>query len=31
LNLMNGEMADGLTPDEIRKICVAFEVKQNLF
>jgi rhamnulose-1-phosphate aldolase len=31
LNLVTGELAEGLTPDEIREICAAFEVRQNLF
>lgn len=31
LNLSNGEMADALTDDEIRRICVAFNVDQTIF
>ncbi len=31
LNLSNNEMADGLNPDEIREICSAFHVSQDIF
>lgn len=31
LDLANGRLADGLTPDEIRAICAAFEIDQNIF
>ena len=31
LNLANGEMAEGLSPDEIRAIARAFDIDQNLF
>jgi len=31
LNLANGEMADGLSAEEIGAIARAFDVKQNLF
>ncbi len=31
LNLANGELAEGLTLDEIRAICQAFNIEQNLF
>ena len=31
LNLVNAEMADGLTIEEIRTICAAFEVDQEIF
>jgi rhamnulose-1-phosphate aldolase len=31
LNLMNGEQADALAPDEMRQICEAFDVRQSLF
>ena len=31
INLANGEMAEGLSPEEIRSIADAFEVDQNLF
>lgn len=31
LNLQLGEPAEGLTPEEIRAICAAFDVKQNIF
>ncbi len=31
LNLCAGEPAEGLTPEEIRAICAAFNVKQNIF
>jgi hypothetical protein len=28
---MNGEMASGLSPEEIRQICKAFNIEQNIF
>lgn len=31
LNLANGEVAEGLSPDEIRAIARAFDIDQNLF
>ncbi len=31
INLANGEMAEGLSPEEIRGIANAFEIDQNLF
>jgi rhamnulose-1-phosphate aldolase len=31
LNLTTHELATGLTPDEIRAICRAFDVQQNVF
>lgn len=31
MNLRNNEMAEGLTQEEIRAICAAFDVKQNIF
>jgi rhamnulose-1-phosphate aldolase len=31
LNLSDGEMAEGLSPDEIRQICQTFNVQQNIF
>lgn len=31
LNLSAGEIADGLSPDEIREICKAFNVRQDIF
>ncbi len=31
LNLADGEMGDGLSAEEIRSICAAFNVKQNIF
>ncbi len=31
LNLINTEMADGLTSDEIRTICSAFNIEQEIF
>lgn len=31
LNLRVGEIGDGLSPDEIRAICAAFDVKQEIF
>lgn len=31
LNLCAGEPAEGLTPEEIRAICAAFDVKQEIF
>lgn len=31
LNLMAGEIGEGLSPDEIRAICVAFNVQQSIF
>ena len=31
LNLTSGELGEGLSPEEIRAICAAFNVKQNIF
>lgn len=31
LNLSNGELGEGLSPDEIRSICRTFNVKQSIF
>ena len=31
LNLCNGELGEGLSPDEIRSICKTFGVQQNIF
>ncbi len=31
MNLCNGEQGEGLTPEEIRSICQAFGVQQNIF
>ncbi len=31
LNLGDGELGEGLSPDEIRTICKAFNVQQNIF
>jgi rhamnulose-1-phosphate aldolase len=31
MNLMNGEMADGLSSEEVLAICAAFDVKQDIF
>jgi rhamnulose-1-phosphate aldolase len=31
MNLADGEQAEGLTPEEIRSICAAFGVEQNIF
>ena len=31
LNLVNGERGEGLTPEQIRAICQAFNVQQNIF
>jgi hypothetical protein len=31
MNLMNGEMAEGLSSEEVRSICAAFDVKQEIF
>jgi rhamnulose-1-phosphate aldolase len=31
MNLVNGELAKGLSPDELRTICAAFDVKQTVF
>ena len=31
LNLVNGERGEGLSPEQIREICQAFNVKQNIF
>jgi rhamnulose-1-phosphate aldolase len=31
LNLSDGELAEGLSPDEIRAICRTFNVQQNIF
>jgi hypothetical protein len=31
MNLVNGEIAEGLSPDELRTICAAFDVKQTVF
>ncbi len=31
MNLANGEQGEGLTPEEIRSICQAFGVQQNIF
>jgi rhamnulose-1-phosphate aldolase len=31
MNLANGEQGQGLSPDEIRAICAAFDVRQNVF
>jgi len=31
LNLSTGEMAEGLSTDEIRAICATFNIKQNIF
>ena len=31
LNLVNGEQAEGLSDDEMRTICRAFNVQQNIF
>lgn len=31
MNLVNGERADGLSPDELRAICDAFGVEQRIF
>jgi len=31
LNLMAGEIGQGLTPEEIRAICAAFDIKQSIF
>jgi len=31
LNLMAGELGEGLSPDEIRAICTAFNVQQTIF
>jgi rhamnulose-1-phosphate aldolase len=31
LNLVNHKVAEGLTVDEIRSICRAFNVQQNIF
>jgi rhamnulose-1-phosphate aldolase len=31
LNLCDGEIGEGLSVDEIRSICTAFNVKQNIF
>lgn len=31
MNLVNGEKADGLTPEEIRRVCAAFNIEQNIF
>jgi rhamnulose-1-phosphate aldolase len=31
LNLTVGEIGEGLSPEEIRAICAAFDVKQNIF
>jgi len=31
MNLAAGEIGDGLTPQEIRSICIAFNVRQNYF
>ncbi len=31
MNLVNGEQGEGLSPDEIRAICAAFDVQQKVF
>jgi rhamnulose-1-phosphate aldolase len=31
MNLVNGEQGEGLSPEELRAICAAFSVTQNLF
>jgi rhamnulose-1-phosphate aldolase len=31
MNLVNGEQGTGLTPEEIRSICAAFEIRQAVF
>jgi rhamnulose-1-phosphate aldolase len=31
LNLSDGELGEGLSPDEIRAICMTFNVQQNIF
>jgi rhamnulose-1-phosphate aldolase len=31
LNLCDGEIGEGLSVEEIRSICAAFNVKQNIF
>ena len=31
MNLVNGERGEGLTPEQIRSICQAFNVQQNIF
>jgi rhamnulose-1-phosphate aldolase len=31
LNLCDGEIGEGLSPEEILSICAAFNVKQNIF
>ena len=31
LNLVNGERGEGLSPEQIREICQAFNVQQNIF
>ena len=31
MNLVNGEMAEGLSSEEVLSICSAFDVKQGIF